>query len=121
MNSQLRWAQWKNHLSIDDLNSCYDTEKERIKMMHTLIHDILKRHLNVTQPTNHISPLVTFIKAVDHELDLLNYYIRIAQLVRLLHIMTIFPTNDEKIAKAKIAKQRIEFIKKLFVAMDSHP
>jgi hypothetical protein len=115
MNNPTNWTQWKHHLSIEELNSYCLDDKEKNQFTQDLIKDILKRHLNTTQPTNHISPLVGFILAIDRESALVTHYIRIAQLLKLSKTINIFPTNAEKLEKAKECKQRLELVKKLFL------
>ncbi len=116
MQNRAVWARWKRHLSVEELNhECLDEAKKK-QFMQNLIDDIFKCHLNPNEPTNHISPLVQFIAAVEREMKLINRYLLLANVISKTRIIKLFPTNDKKIAHAQECKQRLSFVKHLFVA-----
>ena len=84
--------------------------------MRSLVNDILQTYLNPSDPVNHIIPLIRFIQAIDNEVRYMNYYIILAKALKRSHLIKIFPTNAAKIKEAIACKERLAFVKTLFVA-----
>ena len=111
VNKRTTWASWKRSLSLEELQ-----ESSQDKLGKDLIHDIQKRHTNATNPTDHITPLVQFIKAVEKEMRFLNRYLMLAKTLKFCRLTRIFPTNERKIERAIEARRRLTFVKHTFIS-----
>ncbi len=108
ISQPLNWCHWKKHLSVEELRTCNQKE-----LMLSLIHDIQIRHIDPLHPTDFISPCARFIHAIDAELQYIERIIFMGTISwktkRFIFI------NDETIDKAKLHKQRLIYIKQLFI------
>jgi len=111
MHKETTWAAWKKQLSMEELLALSQDQLGK-----ELVHAIEQRHVNIKNPTDHITPLVRFIQTVDQEMKILNQYLAIAKTVRRCRLMRIFPTNNQKIERAQELKQRLLFIKHTFIS-----
>ncbi len=111
MRKSPTWASWKKQLSMEEL-----LEVPSDQLGKELIHAIQQRHVNVQNPTDHITPLIRFVQAVDHEMKILNRYIMLASSIRRCRLMRIFPTNNQKLEQAQELKQRLGFVKHTFIS-----
>ena len=111
MRKSTPWASWKKQLSMEELLGIPQDQ-----LGTELIHAIQQRHVNVQNPTDHITPLVRFVQAVDREMKMLNRYILLATSIRRCRLMRIFPTNNHKIEQAQELKQRLGFVKHTFIS-----
>ena len=105
------WGYWKKECSFEDL--CTIPQKELAK---ELLLAIGEHHYNEKHPTDLAYPLITFIKTIDNEIDLLKRYLTSTKIIKKLQLMTIFPTNETKIAKAQAMLDRTLFIKHIFLS-----
>ncbi|HLC06562.1 MAG TPA: hypothetical protein VJJ26_00095 [Candidatus Babeliales bacterium] len=105
------WAHWKHQSTFEDL--CAIPQKELTK---ELMLAIGQHHYNKTNPTDLAYPLVTFIKAIDWEVNTIKRYITTTKIIKHLHLIPIFPTNDNKINQATKMLARALFIKHIFLS-----
>ncbi len=105
------WASWKKQLSTDEM-----LQLSQDDLGKDLIRDIQQRHVNVQNPTDHITPLVRFIQAVEYEERLLNRYVTLASTLRLCRLTKIVPTNETKMERAREARRRLMFVKHIFIS-----
>lgn len=110
-NNDMVWAHWKNQLTFEDL--CAISQKELAK---ELLLAIGEYHYNKDNPTDLAYPLVTFIKQIDWEIDIIKRYIKTVKIIKSISLMPIFATNDKKLDRAYRALQRIIFIKHIFLS-----
>lgn len=111
INGDLRWARWKKETSMADFYAM--THKQ---ISHELIHEIQRRYLNPKNPTDFLTPLITFINTIDYEVSRTNWYIRLATLISWCHLTMFFPVNETKLEQARRAQERLHFIKHIFVS-----
>ncbi len=105
------WSAWKKQLSMEELFAIPHDQLGK-----ELVHAIQQRHVNVQNPTDHITPLVRFVQAVDQEMKVLNRYLILATGIRRCRLIRIFPTNNQKIEQAQELKQRLGFVKHTFIS-----
>ena len=105
------WAAWKGHLSMEELHA-----HPQDRLGKELTRTIQQRHVNVQNPTDHITPLVRFIQTTDHEMKILNRYLAITKTIRTCRLTLIFPTNQRTISLAEERKQRLSFVKHVFIS-----
>ncbi len=115
MNREESWGKWKHHLSVEELQHYALDNSQKQELTRHLITTILNRYFKMSAPTNHLEPLVTFMQSLHKETALINRYITLATFLQKAHVIRIFPTNSAKIAQAKAYKQRLDFIKQLFI------
>lgn len=105
------WAHWKQNCSFECL--CTTSQKD---LTHELLLNINERYYNADKPTDFAHPLMMFIHAIETEIKTCKRYLNIAQTIKKLRLMAIFPTNDAKITKITQLLGRALFIKHLFLS-----
>lgn len=105
------WARWKPECNFECL--CTLPQKD---LTHELLCAINKHYYNKDKPTDFAHPLTTFIYAVDAEIKICKRYIKIAKIIKRLHLIPIFPTSDNKLHQATQLLERALFIKHLFLS-----
>lgn len=116
----MRWGHWKRHLSVKELYTAGLDEHKKQELAHHLITAILHRYFKPQQPTNYIEPFVDFMQALEQEMKIMHRYITIALCIQKLHLIKLFPTNAKKITQAKEYRQRLHYIKQLFISSMAH-
>ena len=111
MRKSTIWSVWKKQLSMEELFAIPHDQLGK-----ELVHAIQQRHVNVQNPTDHITPLVQFVQAVDQEMKILNRYLILATGIRRCRLTRIFPTNNKRIEQAQELKQRLGFVKHTFIS-----
>ena len=111
LNQVHSWSSWQSAISFTELY----TRSEKL-LKEELIFDIQKRYINQRNPTDFISPLVTFINKINAEEKYLNYYINMLNGINKLYLARLFLINEKKIKEAKARKQRLTFIRQLFLS-----
>ncbi len=109
LNRSDLWTSWKKHMSVKELQECPQHE-----LQQNLRETILNRYL--TDSKDRLCSYMEFMKAVDRENRRIRRYITLAQIVKKSRLMRIFPTNSTKIKRAKQKKQRLAFIKHVFIS-----
>lgn len=109
--SSLHWAHWKEQYTFENL--CSISQKELAK---ELLLAIGQHHYNKDNPTDHGYQLVAFIKNIDEEIGAIKQYIAISKVLKQLHLIPIFPTNENKINNATKLLERAIFIKHIFLS-----
>jgi hypothetical protein len=105
------WVQWKQQLTFEDL--CSISQKELAKQ---LMLEISKHHFNKDNPTDLGFPLITFIKEIEGEIAILKRYISTVKTIKYLHLVSLFPTNDNKLLRVTKMLERVIFIKHIFLS-----
>ena len=111
MNQNMFWARWKEKSSFEDLCSISQSELSR-----ELLLAIGQHHYNKTHPTDLAYPLITFIKEIDNEVNTIKRYIMTTKIIKKLRLLSLFPTNDDKINQANKMLERALFIKHIFLS-----
>ncbi len=110
LNKPSNWSFWKKHLSIEELH-----EYPQHDLQKNLREAILHRYLNSTTKSS-LTSYMQFINAIDKEERLIKRYLSVAHLVKKSRLMRLFPVNDNKIKRVKEKKQRLAFIKHIFIS-----
>lgn len=105
------WAHWKHQSTFEDL--CAIPQKE---LATELMLAIGQHHYNKINPTDLAYPLITFIKEIDWEINTIKRYIATVKIIKRLHLMPIFPTNENKLNQATKKLERTLFIKHIFLS-----
>ncbi len=105
------WAHWKQNCSFEDL--CTIPQKD---LTHELLCTINERYYNADKPTDFAHPLMTFITTIDTEIKTCKSYLALANTIKKLRLIKIFPTNDAKINEITKLLERTLFIKHLFLS-----
>ena len=111
MDQAMFWARWKEQLSFEDLCTIPQSELARELMLAIGHH-----HYNKINPTDLAYPLVTFIKEIDDEINIIKRYITTTKIIKRLRLMLIFPTSEHKITQATKMLERTLFIKHIFLS-----
>lgn len=106
-----RWSSWKRHMSVEEMQLCTQKQLEA-----DLVTEIQRRYLNPQNPTDGITPLMKFMKDIDKEMVRITRYLRLAITIKRCRIACIFPVDDQKIERVQEKKQRLSFIKHIFVS-----
>ncbi len=110
LNKAHNWCCWKKHLSIEELHECPHHE-----LQQNLREAILHRYLN-NKTKDRLTSYMQFMNAVDKEEKMIHRYLALANIVKRSRLMRLFPVNDAKIEKAKLKKQRLAFVKHIFIS-----
>ena len=111
LNNTLFWAHWKHDATFEDL--CTIAQKE---LRRELMLTIGQHHYNKDNPTDLAYPLITFIKTIEQEINIIKRYITTAKILRKLYLMPLFPTNEKKLERATRMLERVLFIRHIFLS-----
>jgi hypothetical protein len=106
-----RWGMWKRRLSLDELHHYSQKTLES-----DLMTEIQRRYLNSKNPTDRITPLVQFIRDVDHEAAKSHRYLHLIDIISRSYLTRFFPITRKTIKQIKENKQRLRFIKHIFIS-----
>ncbi len=111
LNNPKRWCCWKRQMSVEEMQLC--TQKQ---LEVDLVTHIQRTYLNPQNPTDKLTPLIQFMKGIDREMVIVGRYLTLATIINRCRLSRIFPINDQKIERAQEKKQRLIFIKHIFVS-----
>lgn len=111
LNNSARWSRWKSDYSFAHLCEMPQTE-----LTQELLCAIGEYHFNKKNPTDLSHPLITFIATIEVEIKTCKRYLRIAKIIKRLHLSTLLPTDDCKIDTVTQFHQRALFIKHIFLS-----
>jgi len=103
------WSQWQASVSLTEL--C--TRPQQL-LQQELIFDIQKRYLNQQNPTDFISPFVTFMNKITVEEKYINRYIALLNSIHRVYLGRLFLINEKKIREIELSKQRLIFVRQVF-------
>jgi hypothetical protein len=105
------WTRWKSECSFEDL--CAIPQKE---LARELLLAIGQHYYSEKNPIDLAHPLIQFLNTIDTEIRKIKRYITTTKIIKRLHLITIFPTNETKIAQAQRLLERTLFIKHIFLS-----
>ena len=105
------WSRWKPECTFEDL--CAIPQKD---LARELLLTIGQCYYNDKNPTDLAHPLIQFLTTIDTEIKTIKRYIGTTKIIKRLHLITIFPTNETKIAQAQKLLERALFIKHIFLS-----
>jgi len=110
-NQTNSWSSWQSATPFTEL---YTRPQQLLKQ--ELIFEIQKRYINQQNPTDFISPLVTFMNRINREEKYLNCYTTILNGINRLYLARLFLISEKKIKKVELRKQRLTFVRQLFLS-----
>jgi hypothetical protein len=111
LNRPTLWGNWLPHLSYQELCNCPEEN-----LRHELMLEIQRRYLQSDNPTNFITPVITFIKTITYEEKRIARYITYTNILNKLWLSPIFPMNAEKCLQAETALKRTELVHHTFLS-----
>lgn len=111
LNCSTVWSRWKPECTFEDL--CAIPQKD---LARELLLTIGERYYNEKNPTDLGHPLIQFLNTIETEVKTIKRYIRTTKVIKNLHLITIFPTNENKINQAQKLLERALFIKHIFLS-----
>lgn len=111
LNRSTIWSRWKPECTFEDLCAIPQTDLAR-----ELLLTIGERYYSDKKPTDLAHPLILFLNTIDMEIKTIKRYIGTTKIIKHLHLITIFPTNENKIAQAQKLLERALFIKHIFLS-----
>ena len=85
------WASWRLDTPVDLLITIPQTE-----LAKELILEIQRRYSNAQNPTDFISPLITFIQTIEAEIVKIKQYADVYRWITNLHLQSAFPINQKQ-------------------------
>ena len=106
-----RWSCWKQDCTFELLCAIPHAE-----LTQELIRSIGESHYNKKNPNDASHPLITFIATIEKEIKICKRYLKIADIIKKLHLIKFFPINDAKINEVNKFLERCLFIRHLFLS-----
>ncbi len=105
------WGAWHKEYSLEMLLAMPQQQ-----IAKDLVIDIQRRYSNNANPTDFISPLISFCKTIDHEIELVNRFLSIYSFLMRTQLLSIFPLNIKRCAELGDIKKRLQYIKNVFLS-----
>jgi len=111
IKNDLLWARWKSEYSFEQL--CGISSQQLAKeLMLTIQHS----NINRDNPTDFVQPMTNFMNKIDEEVRRIERYLTVARMVKKMHLVTIFPVNEQKIESAQKLLAHAHFVKHIFLS-----
>ncbi len=111
LNQPDSWSNWQAGIPFTEL---YTRPQELLQQ--ELIFDIQKRYINKQNPTDFISPFVTFLNRINSEEKYVDRYLTMLNSINHLYSRRLFLINEKKIKEIELRKQRLTFVKQVFLS-----
>ncbi len=111
LNQPGLWSHWQAGIPFTELCT-----KPQQLLQQELIFDIQKRYLNQQNPTDFMTPFVTFMNRITTEEKYINRYIMMLNGINRLYLRRLFLINEKKIREIELHKQRLTFVKQVFLS-----
>ncbi len=111
LNQPDSWSHWQAGIPFTEL--C--TRPQQL-LQQELIFDIQKRYINKQNPTDFMSPFVTFLNRINTEEKYVDRYLTMFSGINRLYSRRLFLINEKKIKKIELRKQRLTFVKQVFLS-----
>ena len=105
------WASWHSDIPLEILMATPQSE-----LAKELVLEIQRRYSNAQNPTDFISPLITFIKVIDEEIIMIKQYAEIYRLINKLHLQNIFPINQKQFNMLDEKEKKLIYFKNTFLS-----
>jgi hypothetical protein len=111
MYSTNLWARWYDSVSLAELCTLPPDglRKELILAIHT-------RYVNSANPTDHVTPLSTFLYDIDVEEKRLKKFSTRARFISKMGLRKILPFSEETMREAERLLNRVAFVRHLFLS-----
>jgi hypothetical protein len=106
------WHCWKIELNLEDF---FDIPQQSLS--EQLVRDIQKKYASEANPTDFFGPLIAFSNDIKHELNRLEYYLRLVNHIESFNAKRGFMELKPILAKSKL--QKLKYINSLFKTWSS--
>ncbi len=113
-NDSQRWANWGPLIEVEDLLTLQPEHLEE-----ELLLEIQRKYINQTNPTDFITPLITFLTEIEYEQLQAQRYLTIAKWLERLHVSYYLPFSL-KTDQIRLQAQRLAHIKHTFHNWAAH-
>lgn len=105
------WAAWHSETPLDLLVSY-----PQLDLAKELILEIQRRYSNAKNPTDFISPLITFVKTIDEEIATVKQYSEVYRWAKQCYLHTIFPINQKQFNLLEEKHKKLVYLKNIFLS-----
>jgi hypothetical protein len=105
------WSSWRLDTSVDLLITIPQNE-----LAKELVLEIQRRYSSTQNPTDFISPLITFIQTIDTEINTLKRYMQIYQWATKLCLHNLLPFNQKLFNNLGEKYRRNIYLKNIFLS-----
>lgn len=115
VDTQPSWGAWKKEVPMDTLLAI-----PQDKLTQDLMMSIQERYISIENPTDSLTPLMTFCKEISDEKDLVAAYHNYVSWCIQCSLNKILPISDTLLAQLALRKQRITYLSTLFQSWLAH-
>lgn len=105
------WSSWRPETPLDALLAIPQQE-----LAKELILEIQRRYSNAQNPTDFISPLIAFIKAIDSEILIIKQYAEVYQWITKFHLQSALPINQKLFDQLVENNRKLIYLKNVFLS-----
>jgi hypothetical protein len=106
-----QWSYWKGHLSLEKL-----FEIPQSHLSEELIKEVQRQYTAEANPTDFLTPLMTFMDMAEKEKAALEQYNTICSYLEKLHILRFFKHDQELYEQSKEKLQKLAYLKNIFLS-----
>lgn len=110
LSKDTNWSRWNNAVPLEELFALPQKQLGEI-----IIKETQRRYTNIENPDDFVTPLVTFIREVDRERELLQLYTTLCVWIRRLYLAKISWINVALETQCQERLQRLAYIKNVFL------
>lgn len=110
LNKDTNWSLWNNAVPFEELFAIPQKE-----LGETIIKEAQRRYTLAENPEDFVTPLITFLREVEVERELLQAYMTLCIWIRRLHISKISWIDAALEASCKERLQRLAYLKNVFL------
>lgn len=105
------WSSWRSDTPLEYLITIPQQE-----LAKELILEVQRRYSNPQNPTDFITPLITFIQAIENELKIIRKYNRLYHCTTILHVQKMLPFNQKQFKSLNEKYRKLIHIKNIFLS-----
>ena len=105
------WNSWRADMPFDLLVTIPQHE-----LAKDLILEIQRKYSNTQNPTDFISPLISFVQTIDKEINTLKKFIDAYWLITKLHVEKLLPVNIKQFATLNERYKKLLYLKNVFLS-----
>lgn len=105
------WSSWRPDTPVDILITIPQAELAR-----ELILEIQRRYSNSQNPTDFISPLITFIQVIEAEIIMIKHYAEVYRWITKLHIQPVLFINQKQFNALGEKYKKLIYLKNIFLS-----
>ncbi len=109
LNQPDSWSHWQAGIPFTELCT-----KPQQLLQQELIFDIQKRYINQQNPTDFMSPFVTFMNRITTEEKYVDRYLTMVNGINRLYLRRLFLINEKKIRETKVRKHGVHVVNQVY-------